>query len=439
MKSRHAAGAGNSRDIARRELLRIAAMAGLGAAFAPRLAWAAEKPELMPQLRGLAEKWVGPGRFPGMVAPLGIAGRDPEFIVRGAQGFTDHDPMSPDTLFRIYSMTKPVTGMAAMILIDEGRLGLDQPLADVLPAYANMRVQRTYDGALEDTVPALRPITIRHLLTHTSGLGYTIIQKGPIKEAMEREGLVAGVVTRLNLPGIFRAPAVRGLPLFAERLAAMPLVHQPGTKWEYGLGLDLMGRVIEVVSGMPFDVFLKERLFEPCGMDSTFFQVPAAEAGRLATNHAVLGEVLVPIDRGETSVFLDPPAFPFGGSGLVSSPRDYDRFLRMLAQGGKIGGERVMSAQAVAMGTSDLLPEGIDTVGTFPMGSGFGAGGRVGRGPEAGIFGWSGAAGTVATVDVVRGIRAGLFVQFMPPNALPLLGEYQQALRADILTLMENA
>ena len=423
----------------RREVLGMALLAGLAAPAWPRIARAIEARDAMASQRALIEKWVGPGRFPGLVAALGLPGRDPEFAVRGAEGFTDHDPMTPDTLFRIYSMTKPVTGMAAMILIDEGRLGLDQPVADVLPAFARMQVQRTYDGALDDTVPAERPITIRHLLTHTSGLGYTIIQKGPIKAAMEREGLVAGVVTRLDLPGIMRAPAVQGLPLFADRLAAMPLVHQPGTKWEYGLGLDLLGRVIEVASGQAFDAFLKERLFEPCGMDSTFFQVPAGEAARLATNHGVIGGVFVPIDRGDSSVFLDPPAFPFGGSGLVSSPRDYDRFLRMLAQGGMIGGERVMSARAVAMGTSDLLPQGINTVGTFAAGGGYGAGGRVGRGREAGIFGWGGAAGTVATVDVVRGIRAGLFAQFMPPDSLALLTEYQHALAADVRALAAGA
>jgi CubicO group peptidase (beta-lactamase class C family) len=404
----------------------------------PLLVRAATQPELSPRVRALVEKWVGPGRFPGMVASLGLPGEEPEFIARGTHGFTDFDAMTPDTLFRVYSLTKPVTGMAAMLLIDEGKLRLDQPLTDILPAFSHMQVQRTYDGPVEDTVPALRPITIRQLLTHTAGLGYAIIQKGPIRAAMIKEGIVVGRVSRLSIPGLDRGDSVPSLTLFAERLAKMPLVHQPGTAWEYGLGLDVIGRVIEVVSGKPFDTFLRERIFEPCGMTSTAFQVPAADAHRLATNHAVVAGLLVPIDSGETSIYLDPPAFPFGGAGLVSTPRDYDRFLRMLAQGGRLGRDRIMSEAAVALGTSDLLPPEIETRGTFARGGGFGAGGRVGRGAEAGIFGWSGAAGTVATVDMKRGIRAQIFAQFMPPDALPLLAEYQSALHGDVMALIDQ-
>ncbi|MCK9543986.1 MAG: beta-lactamase family protein [Novosphingobium sp.] len=427
--------------MARREALRLAvlaAAAGMSAALLPRLAWAAEEPEFMPHVRAMIEKWVGPGRFPGLVATLGLPGKEPEVVARGSEGFTDFDAMGSDTLFRIYSMTKPVTGMAAMILIDEGRLSLDQPLADILPRYARMTVQKVPDGPLDEVVPAKAAITIRHLLTHTSGLGYTIVQKGPIKAAMEARGLIAGRISRIPVPGLDRGEAVPSLALFADRLAEIPLVHQPGTTWSYNLGLDLLGRVIEVASGQPFDRFLQERIFDPCGMASTFFQVPAGEAHRLATNHAALGQVLAPIDRGEDSIYLHPPAFPFGGSGLVSSPRDYDRFLRMLAQEGAIGGSRVMSAAAVRLGTSDLLPEGIDTRGTYAMGGGFGAGGRVGRGAEAGLFGWAGAAGTVATVDMRRGLRSQFFAQFMPPDALPLLPEYQAALRDDVTDLINR-
>lgn len=422
--------------ITRRELMRLGALAGIGASLMPRLALAASEPELLPQVRAVIERWVGPGKFPGMVAALGLPGRPTQYVARGSEGFTDADPVTPDSLFRIYSMTKPVTGMAAMLLIGEGRLGLDQPLADILPRFEKMQVQVTPDGSITDLRPARTPITIRHLLTHTAGLGYTIIQKGPIKTAMEDAGLVAGQVSRLPFPGLDRGKAVHSLELFADRLAAVPLVYEPGTTWSYSVSLDLLGRVIEVVSGQAFDAFLADRIFGPCGMTSTWFQVPASEAKRLTTNYAAMGETLIPIDKGEDSIYLEPPPFAFGGSGLVSSPRDYDRFLHMLAGLGTIDGKRVIGEKAVRQGTGDLLPAGVDGPSMMGPKSAFGAGGRVGIGAEAGVFGWAGAAGTVGMVDMIHGLRSSIFVQFMPPNANTLLPEFQQALKADIMALM---
>lgn len=424
--------------LARRELLRLGAMAGLGAALMPRLALAAADPQAMPRVAALVERWVGPGKFPGMIAALGLPGQDTRYAVRGTDGFLDLDPLSPDSLFRIYSMTKPITGFATMMLIDDGKLSLDQPLADILPKFAKMQVQVTPDGPLDQVRPAKTPITIRHLLTHTSGLGYTIIQRGPIKTAYENAGLVAGQISRMPIPGLDRGKAVPSLALFADRLAELPLVYEPGTQWSYSLGLDLLGRVIEVASGQPFDVFLQKRLFDPLGMTSTYFQVPATEAKRLTTNFAAVKGSFIAIDPGENSVFLDKPPFPFGGSGLVSSPRDYDRFLMMLANMGQIGGTRVLSEAAVRTGTGNLLPAGVLRPAMLPPASDFGAGGRVGVGPDAGIFGWAGAAGTVGTVDIRRGVRSGIYVQFMPPDALPLLAEYQQALREDVMALIAS-
>ena len=427
------------REIGRRELLRLGAMAGIGGALMPRLAWAAEQPELSPRVAAVIERWVGPGKFPGMVAALGLPGREPHFIARGTDSFTDPDMQGPDSLYRIYSMTKPVTGMAAMMLIGDGKLRLDQPVADILPKFAKMQVQKTYDGSITDLEPAKTPITIRHLLTHTSGLSYSIIQQGPIKTLLEDNGVIAGQISRTVIPGFFRGKPVEGLANFADRLAAMPLVYQPGTRWSYSVGLDLMGRVIEVVSGRPFEAFLKERLFDPIGMDRTWFQVPASEAKRLTTNFGAAGNLLVPVDPGATSIYLDKPAFPFGGSGLVSSPRDYDGFLMMLANYGMVGRRRIMPEAAVRQGTGNLLPPGVAGPAMMGPASNFGAGGRVGIGAEDGIFGWAGAAGTVGTVDMKGGIRSGIYVQFMPPNANSLLSDYQQALRADVMALAEKA
>jgi CubicO group peptidase (beta-lactamase class C family) len=424
---------------ARRDMLRLGGYASLGALLSPHLAFAAaQQPNLMPNVAALVARWVGPGKFPGIVTSLGLPGQPTQFVARGSEGFLDADPVTPDSLFRIYSMTKPVTGMAAMMLVDDGKLGLDQPLADVLPKFARMQVQVTPDGPITDLREAKAPITIRHLMTHTSGLGYTIIQRGPIKAAYEDAGLIAGQISRTPFPGLERGKAVPSLALFADRLAEMPLVYEPGTQWSYSVGLDLLGRVIEVVSGKSFEAFLAERIFAPCGMTSTWFQVPASEARRLTTNYAAAAGALVPIDAGKDSIYLEKPAFPFGGSGLVSSPRDYDRFLEMLAGFGEIGGKRVMGERAVRLSTGNLLPEGVAGPSMMAPASHFGAGGRVGIGREAGIFGWAGAAGTVATVDMRRGIRSSIFVQFMPPTALALLPEYQQALTTDIAALGER-
>ncbi len=425
-------------EMDRRAIMRMGVAAGLGAAFMPKLAWATTQPHALNAVREVLERWVGPGKFPGMVAALGVPGYETEFAARGSEGFLDPDRVTPESLFRIYSMTKPVTGMAAMMLIDEGKLGLDQPLADILTKFAHMQVQVTPDGSITDLRPARNPITIRNLLTHTSGLGYSIIQQGPIKAAMQEKGLVPGIISRLKIPGLFRGEPVDSLAKFADGMAEIPLVYEPGTKWSYSVGLDVLGRVIEIVSGLSFDRFLKQRIFEPAGMTSTFFQVPKSEAGRLTTNYAVWEERLIPIDKGESSIFLDKPPFPFGGAGLVSTPRDYDRFLRMLANYGEIDGHRVMGELAVRVGTSNLLPEGVEGPTMFGPPSHFGAGGRVGIGPEAGIYGWAGAAGTVGMVDMRHGLTSSIFVQFMPPNALELLPEFQRALKADVMALMEK-
>ena len=422
----------------RRTFIGSGAALGASLAFTPAFApaWAADKQEAWAGVTRYADGYVRSGRLAGAVAAMGLGQGAIQYIARG-QRMLEGAPMDGDSLFRIYSMTKPITGMAAMILIDEGKLRLDQPLADILPKYAKMAVQRVPDGSITDLVPAKAPITIRHLLTHTSGLGYSIIQNGPLKAAFVQAGLVPGQISRLPLAELFGARnTTLTLAQFADRLADMPLVYQPGTKWSYSVGLDLLGRVIEVVSGKPFDTFLQERLFDPLGMDSTWFRVPQSQIGRLTTNYGVMQGVLLPLDPGAASVFAMRPAFPFGGSGLVSSPRDYDRFLRMLLGFGMFEGKRVMSENAVRLGTSNLLPAGVSTVGTFATGGGFGAGGRVGLGLEEGTFGWAGAAGTIAFADLKRGWRGGFYAQYMPAAAYPIQGEFPQVAMKDAMAAL---
>ncbi|CAH0497459.1 serine hydrolase [Novosphingobium sp. CECT 9465] len=405
-----------------------------GTALLPNAAWASAAAEArFPAVTQMVEGYVGSGRLPGMIAALGQgSSAAPVNIARGTLAKISQIPVDMDSLFRIYSMTKPVTGMAAMMLIDEGKLRLDQPIADFIPAFGKMQVQVTPDGSITDLRPAKTQITVRHLLTHTSGLGYSIIQSGPIKDAYIKAGLVPGRASRLPLAGLEGFTPVSSLAQFADVLATMPLVYEPGTIWSYAVGLDLMGRLIEIVSGRPFDHFLHERLFAPAGMDSTWFRVPEAQVARLTTNYAVAAGMLLPIDPGKSSIYLDPAPCPFGGAGLVSSPRDYDRFLRMLLGFGRIDGRQVMSEAAVRLGTSNLLPETADVSQSLIKGNGFGAGGSVGLGDDAGTYGWGGAAGTVAFVNYRAGIRAGLYTQYMPSEAYPVHREFAQAVLADV-------
>lgn len=429
--------------LSRRSLLRSAGWLGAGlagSALGPaRLLAQPSAEDMYPAVTNLVYDYVASGRLPGAVAAIGWGNAPPAQIARGTMAFDSGTPVDLDSLYRIYSMTKPVTGMAAMLLVDEGKIGLDQPISDFLPKFAQMQVQVTPDGSITELKPAQTAITLRHLLTHTAGLGYSIIQKGPIKDAYEAAGLVPGQASRLSIPPLSGVKTVPSLAQFADKLAEMPLVYEPGTRWSYSVGLDLVGRIIEVVSGQDFAAFLAARLFGPCGMASTGFQVPAAQAPRLTSNYLVHDGKADPIDPGASSVYLDPPAFPFGGAGLVSSPRDYDRFLMMLAGGGMIGSTRVMSEAAVRLGTSNLLPASADLAGTWVEGAGFGAGGRAGLGADAGTFGWSGAAGTVGFVNTRVGLRAGLFVQFMPSAALPIPEEFPKSVLTDVSAMKKAA
>ena len=385
----------------------------------------------------LIASYVDSRKVANMVVTLGF-GQEPATVIgAGVDSFTAPRRSDADSLYRIYSMTKPITGMATMMLIDEGRLGLDQPLHEILPAFRNMQVQKVYDGPItpDNLEPAVRPITIRQMLTHTAGIGYGIVQSGPIADAFRDRGVVPGLVTRLQGLPIFRGTAVPSLELFADRLAELPLVYQPGTRWSYSMSMELMGRVIEVVSGVPFDRFLQERLFDPLGMGDTHFQVPRTKADRMTTSYLLAGGTLVPIDLGNDSIYFDEPPFPFGGAGLASTPGDYDRFLEMLVGNGEFEGGQVMSERAVRLATSDILPDTLEPGGEYGDLWGYGAGGRVGRGEDAGVYGWAGAAGTIGFVHRPLQLRAGLYTQYMPSMAYPLLDEFPAAIRADLAAM----
>ncbi|WP_332817152.1 serine hydrolase domain-containing protein, partial [Sphingopyxis sp.] len=306
--------------VSRRALLGGLALGGTAALLpGAALAWKVDGSALYPATDAFIKGFVDHRELAGALAAIGKGQAPADFFGAGVQSLDRGTPVGADTLWRLYSMTKPVTGIAAMLLIEDGKMKLDQPIADFLPAFANMKVQNTPDGSITDVRPAKGPITVRHLLTHTAGLGYNIVQKGPIKKAYDDAGIVGGQASRLPIPGFAPVTPAPSLAVMADRLAALPLVYEPGTKWSYSIGLDLMGRLIEVVSGQAFDAFLKARLFDPLGMTSTGFMVKAADVGRFTSNYAPFSGALIPFDPAPSSIYLDPPPYPFGGGGLVSS------------------------------------------------------------------------------------------------------------------------
>ncbi len=422
--------------LSRRSLLRasafMAASAGLSGLPLGRMALAHDVSDAFPNVAAMVNRYLSQNKVASLLVTLGSGQEDHAHTVGGgALSFGSSTRVDADSLFRIYSMTKPITGMATMMLVDEGKLGLDQPVAETLPAFANMRVLVDPKGSLDNTVPAERPMTVRHLLTHTAGLGYIINEPSPLVGAFAQNGLVGGRVSRFPLPGLPEVTPAPNLEVWADRLAKLPLIAQPGTKWSYSASIDLLGRVIEVASGQTFETFLQERIFEPCGMESTYFTVPQSETDRLTTNYGIAGGIPLPVDGGASSIFTDEPAIPAGGGGLVSSPRDYDRFQRMLLGHGRLGRKRVMGELAVRVGTSNLLPTDLDTSGTWIAGEGHGAGGRV-AGEQ---FGWGGAAGTLSTIDYSANMRIGLYTQYMPPETLSMRDDFIAAIQADLAAM----
>jgi CubicO group peptidase (beta-lactamase class C family) len=373
---------------------------------------------------------------PGVGAAIARGTDQADFLVAGTLAKDSEVAITPDTLWRAYSMTKPITGIAAMILIDDGKMTLDQNIADFIPGFANPRVLTNPDKSL-DSRPSMAPITVRTLLTHTAGLGYSIVTKGPLLKEYLRLGLTPGAVSRKPLPGFEAvAPTAPSLTEFADRLATLPLIADPGVKWSYSVSLDLMGRVIEVASGMTFEAFVQKRIFGPLGMTSSFWQVPEKDIYRLTTNHASTPFGAFVIDPGKDSVYLDKPAFPFGGAGLVCSMRDYDRFLAMLMGMGALGQTRIMRPETARLAMSNLVHPKTQMEG-WVKGQGFGAGGRVTiaddpSGSGIGTYGWSGAASTTAWVDPTRGIRASGWSQIMTQGGQPFSMGFTKSVYASL-------
>lgn len=358
------------------------------------------------RMRDVLARHVESGRIPGLVA---LVSRGGETHVE-ALGTMRHDggaPMRRDTIFRMASTSKPVSMAAAMVLLDECRLRLDDLVEQWLPELADRQVLRRIDGPLDDTVPARRPITVRDVLTSTFGLGIDRSALGtPIMNAVFEQGLTP------DLPEPMPEPDE-----WMRRLGTLPLMHQPGEQWQYHIGNDLLGVLVSRVTGQSFEAFLRERVFGPLGMGDTGFHVPADGMDRLPPLYAPdpqTGEFHV-WDPAEGGRHSQPPAFQGGGGGLVSTVDDYHAYFRMLLNQGMHGSERILSRPAVQLMTTNRLTPAQqaarNTMATenvhvsFGQGQhggwGFGMAVRTYRGDYApvGQFGWDGGAGTSAYAD----------------------------------------
>ncbi|GAB2721080.1 serine hydrolase domain-containing protein [Kitasatospora kifunensis] len=380
------------------------------------------------QMHAALAQHVGPDAVPGLVA---LVARDDEVHVEAiGDRAVDGAPVARDTVFRVASMTKAVTAVAALMLVEECRLRLDDPVDELLPELANRRVLRRVDGPLDDTVPAHRPITVRDLLTFTMGTGLLLVPPDsyPILQAMTVLDLGQGTPR----PGIPPEPD-EWLP----RLGTLPLMHQPGERWLYNTGSDVLGVLVARASGQPFEQFLRERLFEPLGMGSTGFSVAPDRLARFTTCYwtdPTTGERVV-YDEAAGGEWATPPAFPSGAAGLVSTVDDFLAFSRMLLDGGRLDGERILSRASVALLSSDqLTPEQKAASGLSPdffATHGWGYGVRVvTRQTEIGHpvhqYGWNGGLGSSWAIDPVDRVIGIILTSraFTSPTAPPVVQDF---------------
>ncbi|HEX6684510.1 MAG TPA: serine hydrolase domain-containing protein [Candidatus Limnocylindrales bacterium] len=368
--------------------------------------------------REVLARHVESGRIPGLVALVSRGGHTHVEAI----GTMRHDggpPMRRDTIFRMASTSKPVTVAATMVLLDECRLRLDDLIDQWLPELAGRRVLKRIDGPLDETEPARRPITVRDLLTSTFGLGMDMTSLGtPIMNAVFELGLTP------DLPEPMPEPDE-----WVRRLATLPLMHQPGERWQYHISNDLLGVLVARVTGKPFETFLRERIFDPLGMKDTGFHVPADKIDRLPDLYAPnpeTGEFNV-WDEAVGGRWSKPPAFPGGGGGLVSTADDYHAYFRMLLNHGMHGTERILSRPAVQLMTANrLTPEQQATRDAMARnnvhisfgqgqhgGWGFGMAVRTDRGDYApiGQFGWDGGSGTSTYADPDNQVTGFLLTQ----------------------------
>ncbi len=342
------------------------------------------------------------GKLSGAVV---MVAQDGEVLMHEAMGYQnveDQVPMSKDTIFRIFSMTKPVTGTALMMLWDEGKFQLDDPVEMHLPELAGMQVfvEQNEDGSWV-TEPADHPMTVRELMSHTGGLVYTPpLSQGPVAEAYAKAGI-------MNLTG---ATLAESMPALKD----IPLSYQPGSQWVYSISVDVQGYMVERLSGMRFGEFLETRIFQPLGMVDTGFSVKPENAARLSRQYAPNNDGTLRRTDNRPGLanfdFLSPPKFESGGGGLTSTAADYMRFVQMHLGGGELNGVRILSETAVAQMRANQLPEAVANIGQLYPGNVFGLDFAIVensdsyQGASEGTHWWWGIAGSWFWIDPVENI-----------------------------------
>jgi len=348
--------------------------------------------ERLGRLHGAMQALVDDGRLAGITTMIARHGQIADFRTYGYRDLEARHSMPEDAIFRIYSMSKPITGVALMILYEEGKFRLQDPVRRYIPELGGMRVATRFGPGCPVLEDARHPMTIRELMTHTAGLAYGIGDPHPV-DSMYAE---AGVLHRDQT-----------LEDMIHKLADLPLRQQPGTRWTYSIAVDVQGYLVEVLSGQPFDEFLQERIFDPLGMVDTGFHVPPEDHDRFAQAYFYdeNGALAAPSPSdmpGGPRAFLDPTTFFSGGGGLVSTTMDYMRFCQMLLNGGELDGVRILSPTTVELMTRNHLPR---AVGEYAPGLGFGLDFAVvldpveAGGVSEGEYFWGGAAGTWFWID----------------------------------------
>ena len=385
----------------------------------------------------LKRRYIDAGRFPGTQL---LVYRRGKIVHSAVQGFADLErkvPVKDDTIFRIYSMTKPITSVAFMMLVEEGRVALDEPVHKYIPEWKNLGVFQAGMAPAFLAKPPTRPMQIVDLLRHTSGLTYGFQQRGNVDAAYRKAKI--GEVEKAGT-----------LDTMIADLAKIPLEFSPGDAWNYSVSTDVIGYLVGKISGMPFEQFLKERIFNPLGMNDTDFHVPAGKVGRFAACYNAdpggMMSFLAAEKKGglelqddpTTSSFLTPPSFISGGGGLCSTAADYLTFCRALLNGGELGGIRLLGPKTLALMTSNHLPGGRDLpemsrslfAEAAYNGIGFGLGFSVTMHPaktlipgSPGEYSWGGAATTSFWIDPAEELIAIFMTQVLPSSAYPVRRE----------------
>ena len=355
--------------------------------------------ERLSRIHDLLQGWVDRKQFAGVTVAVVRHGKLAYFETAGFADLEKKKPLEPGTIFRMHSMTKPIASAAVMILFDEGKLQLDDPLSKFIPGFEKVTVLKTPNGDGAEVVPANKPVTIKHLLTHTSGINN-------VKAYQATKTFDRGST----------------LEAMASKLPSIPLVHQPGEGWQYGMSIDVLGRVVEVASGKPFDVFLHERILKPLGMVDTDFFVPTEKLPRLSANYRLneSGALELAPTRPDENT---KPAMLSGGGGLYGTASDYLRFCQMLLNGGELDGHRILSRKAVELMFMNQVPVNVVPANgpNNRTGYGFGFGGAVMLDLAAtqamgsvGEYQWGGAAGTFFFISPKDDLIGLLLVQRPP-------------------------